>query len=69
MRIRFDYHFIETGRLAREVGQILSVSERARQSADYDAMTIFDEAAAADLIADVERFVEAVAAILPPPDA
>ena len=33
----------------------------ARQQADYDAFTVFDEAAVANLITDVERFVQAVA--------
>ncbi len=60
VRTRFDYHFIETGRLAREVGQVLNISENARRSADYDALTVFDTHAAADLIADVETFVQAV---------
>ena len=32
-------------------------------------MTIFDEAGAADLIADVETFVQAVEAVIAPPEA
>ena len=36
-----------------------------RQRADYEALTDFDEAAA-DLIVDAQRFVEAVEALMTP---
>ncbi len=42
---------------------------RQRQGADYDALTVFEAHAAADLIADVETFVQTVEAIILPPDA
>ncbi len=35
---------------------------------NHDAFTIFDAQAAADLIADVETFVQTVEAIILPPD-
>ena len=41
---------------------------RQRQGADYDALTVFEARAAADLIADVETFVRTVEAVLLPPD-
>ena len=41
---------------------------RQRQGADYDALTVFEARAAADLIADVETFVQTVEAVILPPD-
>ena len=67
-RNRFGYHFIRTGRVPKAVGEILDVSETLRNRADYEALTIFDEDGAADLIADVETFVRTVEAVLLPPD-
>ena len=37
-------------------------------SRGYDALTVFDAHAAADLIADVETFVRTVEAVILPPD-
>ncbi len=53
-----------TGRLSKEVGSILAFAEEARNRADYDASTVFDTHAAADLIADVDTFVQAVESLL-----
>ena len=61
---RFGYHFIRTGRLSEEVGSILAFAEEARNRADYDAMTVFDEAAVIDLLADVDTFVQAIEPLL-----
>lgn len=61
---RFHLHFVAGGPLDAAIGGILSFASDARQQADYDAFTIFDEAAAADLIVDVERFVDVVEAML-----
>ena len=64
IRMRFDEHFIKTGRIGRDIGKVLGQSEGARISADYDAITVFDASAVADLIADVETFVEALETLL-----
>ena len=66
---RFYVHFVETGRIPLAVGRLLPDAARQRQGADYDALTVFDARAAADLIADVETFVQAVEAAIVPPDA
>ena len=61
---RFHLHFIKSGRLETSQGKLLKFAFDLRQRADYEAFTIFDEAAAADLITDAETFVEAVEALL-----
>ena len=61
---RFYVHFVETGRLPRDIGRLLPDALRQRNSADYDALTVFDTHAAADLIADVETFVQAVEVLI-----
>lgn len=58
-------YFVDSGHLDLTISKILPFAADARQHADYDAFTVFDEAAA-DLIVDVERFVEAVAILLTP---
>ncbi len=64
VRGRFNKHFIVTGHISIAVGAMLTEAEQMRNQADYNALTIFDAHAAADLIADVETFVETVAALL-----
>jgi len=66
VRTRFNKHFVTTGRIAVTVSAILAEGETMRNQADYDAFTVFDARAAADLIADVETFVQAVEAIIAP---
>ena len=61
---RFHLHFVASGALAETVGQTLNHAFDLRQRADYETISIFDEGAAADLIEDVTRFVEAVEALL-----
>jgi uncharacterized protein (UPF0332 family) len=61
---RFHFHFVKTGSLEAWVGETLKYAFDLRLRADYEAFTIFDEAAAADLIADVKRFVDIVEAML-----
>ncbi len=61
---RFRLHFIKTGRLPLSLGDVLTYAFNARQRADYEAFAIFDEAAVADLITDVEAFVRAVEQML-----
>ncbi len=64
VKTRFSYHFVRTGRLPRATAGILAVAETMRNRADYDAFAVFETGAAADLLADVERFVEAAASLL-----
>ena len=57
---RFALRFIVTGQIAPEVGRTLEEAFRVRQRADYESLVVTDVRAAADLVADVERFVDAV---------
>lgn len=66
VRVRLAERFVRTGRLDRATAGILHAAEVARLKADYDAFSVFDTAAAQDLIADVERFVEAIETLLAP---
>ena len=43
---RFSYHFIRTGRISEEVGQVLARAETDRNRADYDAFPVFEIQAA-----------------------
>jgi uncharacterized protein len=61
---RFRARFVLSGRVAADVARVLPHSYAARQRADYDAIIATDEAAARDLLADVERFVAAVEGLL-----
>ena len=61
---RFGFHFVVTGRVSSEIGRLLADAFAARQRSDYDAAAVADEAAAADLLADAERFVEMVRALI-----
>jgi len=70
---RFGYHFVRTGRVDEATGSILTTAHAARNSADYDAITRFDRAAAGDLVADAGRFVATLCLLIqdevgPPPD-
>ncbi len=55
---RFWTRFVETERFPRHQGEIFGSAWKMRQKADYDIFSIFDTAAAADLLLDVETFVE-----------
>ena len=61
---RFYDHFVRSGRLESDISDTLKEAFNLRQRADYEAVSLFDEAAAADLMADVEHFVAAVEALL-----
>ena len=54
--------------IGEDVSGVLPYAFRQRQGADYDALTVFEAHAAADLIADVETFVRTVEAVILPPD-
>ncbi len=57
---RFGYHFIRTGAMSEEIGDILTTAESMRGRADYDAFSDFDREEARELAGDAHRFVEAV---------
>ncbi len=57
-------HFVQEGRLPRPVAKVLSDAKDLRTNADYDAFTIYDTAAAADLLRDVEVFVAEAEALV-----
>lgn len=59
-RRRFSARFVASGRVSHEIGRILPDAFRLRLSSDYDAFAVTDIRAAADLLADVERFVAVV---------
>ena len=61
---RFRLRFIAKGILSKEVGSILGDTFTARQRYDYNALIATDPRAAADLLADAERFVTAVRAVV-----
>ncbi len=63
---RFYLHFVHSGHLPVSVGKTLKFAFNLRQRADYETFAVFDEAAAADLITDVEAFVQAVEEMLGP---
>ncbi len=65
MLSRFGLHFVVSGRVPSEIGRLLSDAFVARQRSDYDAFAVTDLAAAADLMADAERFVEEVRDVVP----
>lgn len=59
---RFAYLLIAPGHVPQDVGRTLEDAFRMRQRSDYDAFAVTDLGAAADLLADAERFVAAVRA-------
>lgn len=61
---RFYVRFVETGRFSTQAARLLGHAYALRQGADYDVSPIFDGRAVADLIADVERFVDALEPLL-----
>ena len=64
LHARFFAAFVATGRVAQPVAETLRFAFNARQKADYEAFTVFDEAAALDLVRDAAAFVEAVERVL-----
>lgn len=57
---RFRLHFVAEGALPLGIGSILTDAFAARQRHDYNAFAVTDARAAADLLADAERFVAVV---------
>ena len=61
---RFRLLYVKSGRVPEAIGTLLPYASDMRQKADYDALTVFEARAVADLIADVERFLAAVEPLL-----
>ena len=59
---RFRLHF--ASRLPESLRSFLEYAANLRQRADYEALATFDLAGTTDLLADAERFVQAVEALL-----
>jgi uncharacterized protein (UPF0332 family) len=64
VRTQFAREFVATGLVPSETGRILGMAAQTREEADYDALSVFDAAAASDLLADAERFVRSVERLL-----
>lgn len=62
--LRFAYHFVRTGSVDAQTGGFLAYALNARTEADYDALTNADMRGTTDLLADTERFIEAVRKIV-----
>ena len=61
---QFHRWFVANGRVDPATATALAHGFHVRQRADYEAFAVTDTAAAADLLADAERFVEAVRAVV-----
>jgi hypothetical protein len=59
---RFGYHFVRTGRVSDEVGDILATAQSMRGRADYEAIADLGREDAGNLVEDVRRFMEVVEA-------
>lgn len=57
---RFLLHFVGSGRLQGPIAAALSRAARMREEADYDDGALIEAADAEALLADVERFVDAL---------
>ena len=66
LRARFYVHFVEAGPLSLSTASTLGQAHALRQGADYDISPVFDTQTAADLLADVDAFVQAVEPLLTP---
>jgi uncharacterized protein (UPF0332 family) len=64
---RFALLFVATGRVPEAIARTLPHAAQIRERADYDALAVTDLRAAADLLADAERFVAAVRAVVETP--
>jgi hypothetical protein len=57
---RFGYHFVRTGRVSDEIGDILATAQSMRGRADYDAIADLNREDAAHLVDDARRFIRIV---------
>ena len=61
---RFALLFVATGRVPTETARALPYAAQVRERADYNAFAVTDLRAVSDLLADAERFVAAVRAVV-----
>ncbi len=57
---KFNEHFIKTGKIPQELGQILSRAEKSREEADYEFEKRFGEDDTLTILNQAKRFVKAV---------
>ena len=57
---RFGYHFVRTGRVSDEIGDILATAQSMRGRADYDAIADLNQEDAAHLVDDARRCIRIV---------
>ncbi len=57
-------HFVKTGKLAPDLGRLVSHLQRDREDADYQTGAVFTDEEAGTAIADANRFVEAARGLL-----
>jgi hypothetical protein len=57
---RFGYHFVRTGRVSDEIGDILATAQSMRGRADYDAIADLNQEDATHLVDDARRFIRIV---------
>lgn len=58
VKTRFYELVVRGKQMDQGIAGILTVAQEARQSADYDALSVFESSSVKDLIDDVQRFVE-----------
>ena len=57
---RFSYHFVHTGQVSEEIGDILTTAQSLRGRADYEAISDLTTGDAEGLVGDADHFIEAV---------
>lgn len=61
---RFQARFVQTGQMPDPPAGVLPFAFMLRQRADYETLALLDTMAAADLLRDVESFVQATEALI-----
>lgn len=57
---RFSYHFVRTGQVSNEIGDILTTAQSMRGRADYEAFSDFGPEEADELFEKAHRFIQTV---------
>jgi len=57
---RFSYHFVRTGQVSEEIGDILTTAQSMRGEADYEVFSDFGPEEADELVEKARRFIGAV---------
>ena len=55
---RFGYHFVRTGQVSDEIGDLLTTAQSMRGRADYEAFADLSQEDAENLVEDVRQFLE-----------